>query len=88
MAELLSVHVHIPQHIDISENETKNGFRRENSGLNGSLSNKGKQNYNLPRKRNLDIEFRDLKYTVKDGPKGTVFFYGDESDTPYSIMPT
>lgn len=59
MAELLSVHVHIPQRDDSAV--CKRRFQRNLSVVSE------KQKYDLPRKKNLDIEFRDLTYTVKDG---------------------
>lgn len=62
MAELLSVHVHIPPRKET--NVRKPGLHRTNSFQHGS-NNKGK--YDLAIKRKLDIEFRDLTYTVKDG---------------------
>ncbi|XP_045207112.2 ATP-binding cassette sub-family G member 4-like isoform X2 [Mercenaria mercenaria] len=64
MAELLSVHVHIPQKDDIWQLKSQGpGLSRNSSAQ--QFDNKLK--YNLPRKRTLDIEFRDLKYSVKDG---------------------
>lgn len=62
MAELLSVHVHYPQRDDIDVLKEKQRFQR-----NSSVAGTEKKKYDLPRKKNLDIEFRDLTYTVKDG---------------------
>ncbi|XP_060567812.1 ATP-binding cassette sub-family G member 1-like isoform X2 [Ruditapes philippinarum] len=62
MAELLSVHVHIPRKDDIWQLKSQSGLSR-----NSSAPQFDKQKYDLPKKRNLDIEFKDLKYTVKDG---------------------
>jgi len=61
MAELLSVHVHYPQADDTSDIREKLKIQRNTSVISE------KQKYSLPKKRNLDIEFRDLTYTVKDG---------------------
>ncbi|XP_045207115.1 ATP-binding cassette sub-family G member 4-like isoform X2 [Mercenaria mercenaria] len=64
MAELLSVHVHIPQKDDVWQLKSQClGLNRNSSAH--QFDNKLK--YDLPRKRNLDIEFRDLRYSVKDG---------------------
>lgn len=71
MAELLSVHVHIPQKDNIWQLKTQcPGLNRNSSAY--QIENK--QKHDLPKKRNLDIEFRELRYTVKDGhhKKGTV----------------
>ena len=57
MAELLSVHVHIPRCKETVVR--KPGLIRQNSFNNGK--------YDLAVKRKLDIEFRELTYTVKDG---------------------
>lgn len=65
MAELLSVHVHIPPQDDFWHNTSKcQTLQRDTSALEVSES---KQKYDLPNKRNLDIEFRDLEYKVRDG---------------------
>ena len=63
MAELLSVHVHIPRKDDTWHLNSECGFTKSSS----TPQFENKQKYDLPKKRNLDIEFRDLKYTVKDG---------------------
>jgi hypothetical protein len=74
MAELLSVHVHIPRKDDIWQLKSQSGLSR-----NSSAPQFDKQKYDLPKKRNLDIEFKDLKYTVKDGhhKKGKEKFHFD-----------
>ena len=61
MAELLSVHVHIPPCKEV--HARKPGLLRQNSFT--QSPNKGK--YDLAIKRKLDIEFRDITYSVKDG---------------------
>ncbi|XP_052284306.1 ATP-binding cassette sub-family G member 1-like isoform X2 [Dreissena polymorpha] len=68
MAELLSVHVHIPLKDDITLKQSKSaGILKA-----GDQSSKASSKYDLRKKRNFDIEFRDLKYVVKDGhQKGT-----------------
>ena len=67
MAELLSVHVHIPPCKETVVR--KQGLHRTNSFQHSTHNGK----YDLAIKRKLDIEFRDLTYTVKDGPnKGNV----------------
>lgn len=73
MAELLSVHVHFPQTDDNDILKEKQKFQRNNSVV---ASEKLRYASGHPKKRNLDIEFRDLTYTVKDGNhKGKTGFY-------------
>ncbi|XP_052803744.1 ATP-binding cassette sub-family G member 1-like isoform X2 [Mya arenaria] len=65
MAELLSVHCHIPLNNDKILRQSKSaGFSKPNDQ---SLNIGPKSKYDLPKKRHFDIEFRDLKYSVKDG---------------------
>lgn len=72
MAELLSIHVHFPERNDTADKGLlESGLKRNTSFLD-------QPKYDLPKKRNLDIEFRDLRYTVKDANnKGIIYFNYD-----------
>jgi len=79
MAELLSVHVHIPLNKDQLLTQSKGAALLKQTSQNDQsptgVASKSSGKYDLPRKRNFDIEFRDLKYSVKDGHhKGRTIF--------------
>ncbi|KAL4229505.1 ATP-binding cassette sub- G member 4 [Mactra antiquata] len=67
MAELLSVHVHVPQreeHLPVTLNQ---GSKRNSTPTQTVQPTDIKHKYDLPKKRSLDIQFSDLRYSVKDG---------------------
>ncbi|XP_071095779.1 ATP-binding cassette sub-family G member 1-like isoform X2 [Haliotis cracherodii] len=70
MAELLSVQVHIPQHLgNYLQPEVKKSPSFLENGMSGktNLRDSRSQFSNFQRRRPIDIEFRELMYTVKEG---------------------
>ncbi|PVD26884.1 hypothetical protein C0Q70_12032 [Pomacea canaliculata] len=73
MAELLSVQVQIPKHLGhfLSPPSSKSALPDAGGGsLHGSINSKDARKIShLPRRKAVDIEFRDLQYFVKEGSR-------------------